>query len=238
MFIYLLTCTVNNKVYVGITKDFKERMRVHLKKSNGKYPINRAIKKHGWDNFTKEILFETDNYNDEITVIKLFNATNPDIGYNVSLGGMTPIHTEETKAKLREARLGTVTSEETKNKIKESLNKYYKNNPALKKDGCSADTLGVRIIKGKYSARITLNGVRTELGRYETEEEAAEVIKRFKETGIKPSRKTSKHKGVMFVSDKQRWMAKVKGKFLKYCKTEEEAYQAVLSHNTGTPCQN
>lgn len=54
----------NGKVYIGRTKNFNGRMAEHKHNALTKkqmYPIHKAIRKYGWDNFTKEILIETDD---------------------------------------------------------------------------------------------------------------------------------------------------------------------------------
>lgn len=62
-FVYKLTCTVNGKGYIGLsTASFKRRMQGHKSKAHSKLRVtgcralNNAIRKHGWDAFTKEIL--------------------------------------------------------------------------------------------------------------------------------------------------------------------------------------
>ena len=53
--------------------------------------LQRAIRKYGWDNFTKEILIEDvpteDLDNLEISYIKIHNANNQMYGYNMTAGG-------------------------------------------------------------------------------------------------------------------------------------------------------
>jgi group I intron endonuclease len=57
--IYKLT-SPSGKHYIGRTHDFSERMAGHKYKSkiDSQFPIHKAIRKHGWDNFTKEIICE------------------------------------------------------------------------------------------------------------------------------------------------------------------------------------
>ena len=66
MVIYKIT-SPKGKVYIGRANDFNRRMIEHkstaTKKSSSKYQygLYRAIRKYGWDTFTKEILFETED---------------------------------------------------------------------------------------------------------------------------------------------------------------------------------
>lgn len=85
MQIYKITNLINNKIYIG--KDTT---------SDSKYfgsglLINRAFQKYSKENFTKEVIDETDNYDElskkEIYWISKYESTNRDIGYNISPGG-------------------------------------------------------------------------------------------------------------------------------------------------------
>lgn len=119
------------KVYIGITtQDVKARWGNGNNYSSNKR-FRNAIKKYGWDNFTHEVIFDglsiEDAKNKEIELIALYDATNPEKGYNVTLGGESGYgyrHTEQTKQRIREAMVGRVSpmkgrthSAETKNKI-------------------------------------------------------------------------------------------------------------------------
>lgn len=56
--IYKLT-SPKGKVYIGRTINFEDRMTQHKYesiKTRRDYPLYRAIRKYGWDNFTKEII--------------------------------------------------------------------------------------------------------------------------------------------------------------------------------------
>ncbi|MBQ6005770.1 MAG: GIY-YIG nuclease family protein [Selenomonadaceae bacterium] len=54
--IYLITNTLNGKMYVGQTRQ-KLSSRIYGHKSNkGKSAIDVAIRKYGWENFTVEVL--------------------------------------------------------------------------------------------------------------------------------------------------------------------------------------
>lgn len=86
----------NGKVYIGQSINILKRFITH--KSEG--IINRttssvhyAIRKHGWDNITKEILISGDDITQtqlngyEIFWITTYNSNNRNFGYNLTPGG-------------------------------------------------------------------------------------------------------------------------------------------------------
>jgi hypothetical protein len=87
MIIYKITNLLNNKIYVG-----KSELNNPNYYGSGTY-ITRAIKKYGKENFKKEILFESEEYNlvllneKEIYWIEFLDSMNPDFGYNLHKGG-------------------------------------------------------------------------------------------------------------------------------------------------------
>ena len=60
----ILINNVNNKMYIGITKDFKKRMSYHktrsrqIKHKEYNKPLYRAFRKYGLDNFVFKIIFD------------------------------------------------------------------------------------------------------------------------------------------------------------------------------------
>lgn len=94
--IYKITNLINNKVYIGLSIDIKERWRAHRSRpfqSNCKQynsHLYRAIRKYGLENFKFEIIEECnpENLEDrEIYWIKYYQAKNPNFGYNLTDGG-------------------------------------------------------------------------------------------------------------------------------------------------------
>lgn len=94
--VYKITNTINNKIYIGMTGDLKTRWsgngRQYKPFNNDTHrPFWNAINKYGWDNFQKEVIEDNLTFDEaiegEIFYIAFFNATNKDIGYNVSPGG-------------------------------------------------------------------------------------------------------------------------------------------------------
>lgn len=92
-YIYKITNTINDKVYIGKTqRTIQERWQGHIKDSwNSKYqhrPLYRAFKKYGLNSFSIEIIEECENnqLNDkEKFWIKQYDSFKN--GYNATLGG-------------------------------------------------------------------------------------------------------------------------------------------------------
>jgi group I intron endonuclease len=92
--IYLITCLVNGKIYVGkTTKSLGERWASHLAAvSRGKRSrLYAAIHKHGSSSFFVEMIDSTDNLDElddlERKWIANKNSNNPLYGYNMTEGG-------------------------------------------------------------------------------------------------------------------------------------------------------
>lgn len=128
----------NKKIYIGQTKQsFSRRLAQHKhnsineKRIEYNFLINKAIRKYGWDNFTKEVILdkiaedEIDNL--ERQYIKDCNTLTPN-GYNLSLGGnKNKTHSEETKKKISNSEKGKIISLDSKKKM--SLSKKGNKNP-------------------------------------------------------------------------------------------------------------
>lgn len=127
--VYKITNTLNGKVYIGITKfnDPNNRWKngFGYKKNS---LISKAIKKYGWETFTKEILHDNLSKetacNLEIVYIKKYKDLN--ISYNIANGGEgSESISEETKEKLRQYK-GEKSSMYGKKHTKESIEKIRK----------------------------------------------------------------------------------------------------------------
>ncbi len=91
-YIYKIENKINGMVYIGQTnkenpiKRFKEHIRDSRKEKLKHRPLYKDFNKYGIENFSFEILEETEFSDDrEIYFIKLYNSTIN--GYNISLGG-------------------------------------------------------------------------------------------------------------------------------------------------------
>lgn len=111
-YIYKITNKVNNKCYIGQTKELKveKRWKNHIndiKQERGCPALREAVKKYSWTNFKFEILiicFDEDRFRFETEYIKKYNSQVPN-GYNITIGGEGGCfkgknHTEETKKKI------------------------------------------------------------------------------------------------------------------------------------------
>lgn len=112
--VYIHTNQINHKVYIGITSQNPEK---RWGKNGNRYKKNQpvfynAIQKYGWNNFRHIIFAENlskdEAMNMEIRLIALYKSnchrhTNPEYGYNMTDGG--------------EGAVGTIRSEETKEKL-------------------------------------------------------------------------------------------------------------------------
>jgi len=116
--LYCFTNIINGKQYIGITKqDIQKRWR------NGKgykkpTRIGGAIRKYGWDNFKKEVLFDNLTQEQAIQLEKEYIAKLDTInnGYNVQeggLGGSSGIVSEEIRKRLSISHKGQHNSPKT-----------------------------------------------------------------------------------------------------------------------------
>lgn len=128
--IYKITNIINNKIYIGkTTKDIQKRFREHqleaarydmCQKDGSDFGYNSrlypAMLKYGVEAFNIEIVNDFPDIVDlnakEIEYIELYKSTDPNIGYNISRGGMGgPLfkghnHSAEMKIKQSQTQSG------------------------------------------------------------------------------------------------------------------------------------
>ena len=120
-YVYKITNTINNKAYIGISihEPEKSRIQKHLS-GKGNRIIANAVKKHGKDAFTYEILeanvFDVSLPKLEIFYIAHYNTVAPN-GYNLTYGGDGASHLEQTRCKISESKRGKPRSAETRLKL-------------------------------------------------------------------------------------------------------------------------
>jgi len=137
--IYKITNIVNGKAMIGQSRNIEKRWRNHknrarLNKHESTY-FQNAWNKYGENNFIFTILLECSPKKlnkEEIKLIKQYDATNRNKGYNIEGGGGGAKMSEETKRKISKARMGKhYLTEEAKKRIGRASSKRNKgiNNP-------------------------------------------------------------------------------------------------------------
>jgi hypothetical protein len=106
--IYKITNLINNKVYIGQTTtnpDFRWKCHRQAAASGKDYPISRAIRKYGIENFTFDLIcscFDLNELNLRETYFILFYRSNEkEFGYNCDIGGNNKIFNKETREKMK-----------------------------------------------------------------------------------------------------------------------------------------
>lgn len=112
--IYIIKNSVNNKVYIGQTKNSaKWRFKKHISQRNCKYKspaLCKAMEEIGIDKFWVETLEEGNFTREEaeakeIYYIKHFNSVSPN-GYNLQYGGHSKNIADETRERMSKAMKG------------------------------------------------------------------------------------------------------------------------------------
>ena len=170
MIIYKTTNKINGKIYIGQDSSNNPEYL-----GSGKI-IKSAIKKYGKNNFTKEIIVTCSNKEEldllEIHWISELNSTDPNIGYNISNGGNSPMkgkkHSQVSKDKisliwkgkkrsieniknLSEAKKGCTHTDESKKKISEANKGRIPWNKGLKTE----DVIKLKISEAKKGKKLT-----------------------------------------------------------------------------------
>lgn len=126
--IYKSTNKINEKSYIGFSKDFNKRINEHLKSvGKSKSAFHSAIKKYGVDNFVWEIIYQskdyyhTKNIMEKYFIIEYNTHIDNGNGYNMTLGGdglsYPSLKTREKIGNSSKLRTGRVCSPETRKKI-------------------------------------------------------------------------------------------------------------------------
>jgi group I intron endonuclease len=92
--VYVVTCNINNKRYVGISNDPERRWKEHTRRANNpsdpsyNLKLYRAIRKYGWEAFSvEEVLRGSREFCGllEVSFISIYDSF--ENGYNSSQGG-------------------------------------------------------------------------------------------------------------------------------------------------------
>jgi len=220
--IYLITNLINGKVYVGQTLNYKDRMKKHEKSGkNPKYYFPYAISKHGWENFTKEILIddvpEEDLDNLEINYIAFYDSFNREKGYNCTKGGGG-------------ASGFKCTEEQLKKRVKANTK-----NHTVEGGGC----ISFITSKGKWEvAGSEINGGKKNfIGSYLTKKKAEEALGEYNTTGQRILSDIVQRRngtGSIFKRKWGKYRAVYKGKYVGTFDTEGEANDILEKYANGT----
>ena len=139
-YIYLITCLVNGKQYVGKTNDPEMRRWDHFYRSRNKkhkQVIHSAIAKYGEENFTFEVILECESetaaFEAEHSIILEKREAGIEL-YNMNDGGFGGFNaTKETREKQSKARMGITYSDETRRRIAEGAKRVWNELPDEKK---------------------------------------------------------------------------------------------------------
>lgn len=121
--IYIITNNINGKQYIGQSNNIKRRFMEHRCVKND-YPVSKAFKKYGRENFTFDILEECSIDEIDEKEIKWIKDLKP--RYNISKGGKgnRSYHTEATKKILSEKSKQqwlNMSDEERRHRVKNNL---------------------------------------------------------------------------------------------------------------------
>lgn len=192
--VYLLSCvTADKRSYSGKAEDLFVRINRHKysekpKQTEGKVQvITKAIRRYGWNNFEIRLLevFDEGTKTDfelldlEEAYIKYYRLLIKDDGYNILARGRSTDgykHTEESKKKMSERRMGIKLSKETCKNISKS--KTGEKNPNFGKK-CSKET--------KDKIRAANSGINSpNYGKSLTDKRKAQISLFFKEKKQSP----------------------------------------------------
>jgi group I intron endonuclease len=161
--VYCLT-SPSGRSYIGLSTDFDSRMVEHLSMANSgsRYLIHKAIRKYGWDSFTRRVLFESSDVEElkakEQELIAQHRTFFREGGYNMTRGGDGVFglrFTDESRLRMSKAHKGKRLSATTRKKIadahrgrpkskehRRNISKAIMGHPSYKKSGkpCSEET--------------------------------------------------------------------------------------------------
>lgn len=172
----------NGKVYIGITGRKPEQRWENGNGCKRNKHFYSAIKKYGWDNIKHEIICQAPMIAAqagavEKSFIALYDSTNPDKGYNHSIGGESGalgVHpSAETRRKMSKARKRAYLNPELRRKLSESHKGIHKGKNTKAVICVETGTLHGSVTEAAKSIGVTqsavslaLRGVRKTAGCY------------------------------------------------------------------------
>lgn len=161
--IYIIKNLVNNKVYIGKSKNIYFRIKQHIthlntkSKDENRHLIN-SWHKHGRKNFEYSVIeyleFDENVLKErELFWMEFYNSLNRKKGYNLRKDAKTNCEvTKETREKCRISQIKRFEDDNERKKIGESTKKFWKENPDIKEQMREKIKNANRLYRiGKYS---------------------------------------------------------------------------------------
>jgi group I intron endonuclease len=127
--IYEIRNLINNKVYIGSSKQVNKRFTIHRHRLNKNTHANKYLQaawnKYGKDAFEFKVIHILEKESDLIKYEQMWiiwtKCTDPNYGYNINPTAGSNLgykHTEKDKAKIGARHKNKIVSQETKNRMK------------------------------------------------------------------------------------------------------------------------
>lgn len=131
--IYCILCTANGKRYVGQSRNVQRRLQDHLSNlRHGKHynaHLQAAVQKYGIESFETFVLERCEEGMLDIRErawISYYHCTNPEFGFNRESGGNAQKQiSEETRARIGEARRKRQISDETRARVSKTMRQKW-----------------------------------------------------------------------------------------------------------------
>jgi group I intron endonuclease len=198
-YVYLITNTVNGKVYVGKTYDVAKRWCEH--KHSGKNPshhcrlISRAIAKYGTEAFRIEVLSEHSSEAQALLAEELEiserDSQNKTLGYNLTSGGESGLLSKDSRERIANTLKGHPVTEDARAKIRKA-----RANQVLSVSQLRALAKGRELPHGPISEETRAKMRAAKVGRRQTEDHRSRIgessrraAQRKAELGLQPNGK-------------------------------------------------
>lgn len=192
----------SHKVYIGITSLKPTKRWIQGKGYGNNAYFTRAIEKYGWENFKHEILYtnlsKKEACEKEKELIKYYDSTNHDKGYNLTSGGEYNSASPEGRKRISKANKGKKVSKNTRLKISAARTGVPMREDAKKKLSVSRKNLHLHMSE---EHRIKISRVNT--GK-EMSQETRDKIRK----GLEGKNKSVEHRRKLSESRKGRFMGK------------------------------